>query len=280
MHNTPDHWLSFFPSPKPEGHKYDRGVALVYGGAHMTGAARLAVRAAQRIGAGLVVLASPDSAISIYAETLESVILLRTNNFPEWQSAVNAAKHTVILIGPGLGLDSEHKQYVLAALATGKPCVLDADALTIFADDPDQLFLKLHPHCILTPHEGEFQRLFGKQVDATAEKSMRAKHAAKMANCIVLLKGAETVIAAPDGQMIINNNAPPWLATAGSGDVLAGLTLGLMAQKMPIFWSAAAATWLHGDIANHFGVGMIAEDLVSGIPAALQRLLVSAVSTP
>ena len=273
MHNAPDLWISKFPVLKPDGHKYDRGVALIYGGAVMTGAARLAARGAQRIGAGMVVLAAPKQALSIYAEALESVIIRETNSLAQWQNLLAEPKHDVVLIGPGLGAGAEQKALVLTALASQKPCVLDADALTNFADCPDELFSKLHAQCVLIPHEGEFQRLFGARIDETADKTQRALRAAKIAGCVVLLKGAKTIITSPEKQFIISDNAPPWLATAGAGDVLAGLILGLIAQKMPIFLASAAAAWLHGDIANHFGLGLIAEDIVAGVPSALQRLL-------
>jgi len=273
LRNGPELWRSYYPVLKPDGHKYDRGAALVYGGAEMTGAARLATRAAQRMGAGLVTVATSTPSVRIYAEALESAIVRATDTLAEWQKNLDDPKVTAVLIGPGLGQGELQKSFVLAALATEKPCVLDADALTNFAATPEVLFSKLHAHCVLTPHEGEFARLFGTRIKADAAKTDRALQAAQIAKCIVLLKGAETVIASPDGQTLINTNAPPWLATAGAGDVLAGLILGLLAQKMPIFWAAAAATWLHGDIATRFGQGLIAEDLVDGVPRAVQNLL-------
>ncbi|HUY68644.1 MAG TPA: NAD(P)H-hydrate dehydratase, partial [Alphaproteobacteria bacterium] len=273
--NDPALWLDRFPFPQPEGHKYSRGHALIYGGAVMTGAARLAARAAQRIGAGLVTLGAPSSAIPIYAEALESAIARPVDNLPEWQDLLADAKRNAILIGPGLGIGAEQAALVLAALETGKSCVLDADALSNFADDPDKLFKKLHENCILTPHEGEFARLFpGLQRDIK-NKLERARKAAQRAGCVVLLKGADTVIAAPDGLAVINHNAPPFLAVAGAGDVLAGLILGLLAQNMPIFLATAAAAWVHGAAAQAFGPGLIAEDLVESLPAVLRGLSAS-----
>lgn len=271
--NSPDLWLNQWPRLKPEGHKYDRGHALIYGGAVMTGAARLAARAAQRIGAGLVTLAAPDAALSIYAQALESVIVRPMRNHDDWQALLSDERRNAVLIGPGMGLEMQHKDFVIAVLQTKKPCVLDADALTIFADHPQQLFDALHQNCVLTPHEGEFTRLFGHMINAATSKPERAAKAAQMARGTVLLKGAETVIAAPDGRTIVNNNAPPWLATAGAGDVLAGMILGLLAQKMPIFEAAAAAAWVHGRVACDFGPGLIAEDLIEGLPNALKSLL-------
>ncbi|MDD3371497.1 MAG: NAD(P)H-hydrate dehydratase, partial [Alphaproteobacteria bacterium] len=162
------------------------------------------------------------------------------------------------------------KEEVLAVLAAQRPSVLDADALTAFADEPDALFGALHAQCVLTPHEGEFARLFGV---GEGDKVFRAVSAAKRAGCVVLLKGAETVIASPSGDVLVNRNAPPWLATAGAGDVLAGMILGLAAQKMPVFSAAAAAAWVHGQSAAAHGPGLIAEDIVSGLPSVLSQLL-------
>lgn len=272
MQNSPDLWLGSYPFPKREGHKYDRGHALIYGGEVMTGAARLAARAAQRIGAGLVTIAATAKVVPIYAEALESVIVREANDVSDWRALLKDAKRNAILIGPGLGLGEAQAQSVAEALETRKSCVLDADALTNFMERPELLFSKLHDRCVLTPHEGEFARLFGTKIDAAAEKTERARQAAKLADCVVLLKGADTVIAAPDGNFVINNNAPPWLATAGAGDVLAGLILGLIAQKMPIFMATAAAAWVHGAAAAAFGPGLIAEDLVDGVPGIVKSI--------
>ncbi len=270
--NNPDLWLSVFPFPKPEGHKYTRGHALVYGGAIMTGASRLAARAAQRLGAGLVTLAAPQNVVALYAVALESVIVRQADKVDGWRALANDAKKNVILIGPGAGVRKELRDFVLEVLATRKPCVLDADALTAFADGPQTLFKALHPDCALTPHEGEFARLFGASVDSQADKITRTRKAAALAGSVVLLKGADTVIASPNGHAVVNHNAPPWLATAGAGDVLGGMILGLLAAGMPVFAAATAAAWLHGCIANNFGPGLIAEDLVEGIPGALKGL--------
>jgi hydroxyethylthiazole kinase-like uncharacterized protein yjeF len=271
--NTPSLWRSHYPFPKRDGHKYDRGHALIYGGEVMTGAARLGARAAQRIGAGLVTLAAPPKAVRIYAEALESVIVKEAKDGMAWRDLLADPQRNAVLIGPGLGLGATQARLVLTALSPRKPCVLDADGMTNFEGLSEALFPALHEKCVMTPHEGEFARVFGTQVDAAAAKPDRARQAAKIAGCVVLLKGAETIIAAPDGQTVINDNAPPWLATAGSGDVLAGLILGLMAQGMPVFWAAAAAAWVHGQIATNFGPGLIAEDLVNGVPVAVKGLL-------
>ena len=236
----------------------------------MTGAARLAARAAQRVGAGLVTLASPAVALPIYAEALESVIVRPCDTAQEWQVLVDNERKPALLIGPGLDLDSAQKAEVMVALAAKRPTVVDADGLTNFADTPEILFQALHIDCVLTPHEGEFMRLFG---EIEGDKPSRAFAVAQRAGCIVLLKGAKTVIASPNGDVQVNNNAPPWLATAGTGDVLAGMILGLVAQKMPVFQAAAASAWMHGQIASLNGPGLIAEDIVEGIPAVLREIL-------
>lgn len=273
--NGRDLWIDQFPFPQPEGHKYSRGHALIMGGALMTGAARLAARAAQRMGAGLVTLAAPERAIPIYAEALESAIIQPAGTGEEWKGLLDDTKRNAVLIGPGLGIGQTQADYVLMALDTHKPCVLDADALGNFTQTPDEFFAHLHAGCVLTPHEGEFARLFGRHIKKEADKLTRARKAAEIAGCLVLLKGADTVIADSSGYSIINVNAPPWLAVAGAGDVLAGMILGLLAQGVPIFKAAAAAAWLHGQAAINFGPGLVAEDLVSGLPPLLKSLFES-----
>ena len=270
--NNPDLWLSHFPLPDQDSNKYTRGHALIYGGAVMTGAARLAARAAQRMGAGLVTLAAPEVAFPIYSSALESVIIRAVNDALAWNDLLNDEKKTAVLIGPGMGIGHLQMDMILAALETGKACVLDADALTNFSEVPDILFSKLHARCVLTPHEGEFARLFRQHINLKQDRKTRAMEAAALTKAVVLLKGAETVIASADGQMALNTNAPPWLATAGAGDVLAGMILGLLAQKMPVFMAAAAGAWIHGESATKFGPGLIAEDIISGIPDALKCL--------
>ncbi|MGE3623470.1 MAG: NAD(P)H-hydrate dehydratase [Bdellovibrionales bacterium] len=268
--NARDLWIGAFPFVTPESHKYARGHALIAGGAVMTGAARMAARAAQRIGAGLVTLGAPESAIPVYS-TLESAIVCHADTPERWRELLADPKRNALLIGPGLGLGDRQKAFVLAALETKKPCVIDADALSNFAGAPGELLSRLHPSCILTPHEGEFARLFGR-LDPKRDKLTRARLAAETGNCIVLIKGADTVIAEPSGFAIINGNAPPWLATAGSGDVLAGIILGLVTQHMPPLLAAAAGVWIHGDAAHRFGPGLIAEDLIETLPAVLRDL--------
>lgn len=270
--SSPALWLKSFPFPQNDGHKYDRGSALVCGGTVMTGAARLAARAAQRVGAGLVTLAAPKAAYTIYAESLESVIVLEADSLEAWCNVLKDEKRNAILIGCGLGQGTGQTDFVLAALQSKKPCVLDADALTNFESNPEILFAALHAGCMLTPHEGEFARLFGKHIDLSLDRLTRVRQASILAGCCVLLKGHETIVAQPHGKAVVNKNAPPWLATAGSGDVLAGMIVGLLAQGMSPFDAACAAAWIHGEVANNFGIGLIAEDIVDGVPKILSGL--------
>jgi ADP-dependent NAD(P)H-hydrate dehydratase / NAD(P)H-hydrate epimerase len=266
--NHPDWWRGAFPWPTLESHKYTRGHALVAGGAVMTGAARLAARAAARLGAGLVTVAAPEPAFPIYAAALTGIIVQPAGGLDAFRGLLADPRRNAALIGPGAGVGDETRDKVLAILAAMKRTVLDADALTSFANNAEVLFGAIRSPCVLTPHEGEFARLF----DRSGSKLERACRAAKASGAVMLLKGNDTVIAAPDGRAAINPGAPPELATAGSGDVLAGIVLGLLAQGMPTFEAAAAAVWLHAEAARRFGLGLIAEDLVEALPAALAAL--------
>lgn len=261
--NAPSLWRHALRTPSLADHKYTRGAVLVQGGPlECTGASRLAALAALRIGAGHVSIACSAEALPVYAAALTSV-MTKTGDMA---TLTSDKKITSLVLGPGAGVTRRTRDDVLVALATKKPCVLDADALTVFADDRNTLLSALHPHAVLTPHEGEFARLFG-----GGDKLRRARNAAAEAGCTVLLKGNDTVIAAPTGQAVINASAPPWLATAGAGDVLAGAIAGLMAQGAPAFEAACAGAWLHGVAAALLGPGLIAED----VPAALPRALAS-----
>jgi NAD(P)H-hydrate epimerase len=240
----------------------------VLGGEEIAGASRLAALGAMHVGAGLVTLAAPEVVWPIYAASLMGVMVRRFGGLDDFNAMLTDKRKNAIAIGPGAGVGLTTRQYVLAALATKRAVVLDADALTSFADEPELLFRAVSSPCVLTPHEGEFSRLF----DFKGDKLERARRAAAHSNAVVLLKGADTVVAAPDGRAIINSNAPPQLATGGSGDVLTGLIAGLLAQGLDAFDAAAAAAWLHGEAANEIGLGLVAEKLPGALPEVLQRL--------
>jgi hydroxyethylthiazole kinase-like uncharacterized protein yjeF len=269
--NTTSLWQ--FPWPRAQAHKYDRGHAVVVSGpAHATGAARLAARAALRVGAGLVSVASPPDAMAVNAAHLTAIMLKSFEGAEGLTQLLSDQRLNALVIGPGLGIGGETRALVDAALRSGAAVVLDADALSSFKDDPEALFNRLHDACVLTPHAGEFERLFPALLDASASKVDAARQAAARAGCVILLKGGDTVIADPAGKAAINANAPPALATAGAGDVLAGLIAGLLAQRMSAFDAAACGAWLHGDAASRFGAGLIAEDLPEMIPQVLAGL--------
>jgi NAD(P)H-hydrate epimerase len=269
--NDPSLWSARYPWLRADDHKYRRGHLLIAGGETMTGAARLAARAARRIGAGLVTVACAPASHGIYASDSPGLITALVGNEAEFAALLKDGRRNVLLIGPGHGVDEATLRRTLLGLASGKSCVIDADALTVFADRPQTLFGAVRGPCLLTPHEGEFARLFP-DLHALPGKIERARQAAARAAAIVLLKGADTIVAAPDGRAIVNSSAPPALATGGTGDVLAGMAAGLMAQGMPAFEAAAAAAWLHGCAAARFGPGLIAEDLPDLLPATLRHL--------
>jgi NAD(P)H-hydrate epimerase len=267
--NGPALWLSRYPWPALGDHKYSRGHALIAGGASMTGAARLAARAAYRAGAGLVTIASPPSAVQIYSRDIAGLLISAVANEDEFNALLVDPRKNAVLVGPGCGVNRTTRNMALGALRAQKYVVLDADALSVFQDNPQDLFEAL-PGCnaVLTPHDGEFARLF----EQSGDKLERARTAAVRCGAVVLLKGPDTVIASPDGQAVINENAPPTLATGGTGDVLAGIILALMAQGMSPFDAACAAVWLHGEAATAFGPGLIASDIPDNLPLILNRL--------
>lgn len=266
--NHPRLWLRHLPRPRWEDTKYQRGHALISGGYPQTGAAKLAARAADRAGAGVVTVAVPEVAFPIYAAAFTSVVVHSLVEPGHFAGLLADPRITAVLIGPGASDGPETREQVLASLATGRPLVLDAGALTAFREEPAQLDRAIIGPCVLTPHEGEFHRLF----EAEGCKLDRTRAAASRSLAVVILKGSDTVIAAPDGRVIINSNAPAGLATAGAGDVLSGFLVGLMAQGMKPFWAAAAAVWLHGEAASEFGPGLIADDLPELLPLVLTRL--------
>jgi hydroxyethylthiazole kinase-like uncharacterized protein yjeF len=275
--NRPPLWRAAFPLPDVAGHKYKRGHAVVAAGTWSAGAPRLAARGALHAGAGLVTLASPPALYAIHAAALDAVIVRSIDGTSGLTELLADRRCNAVLLGPGAGAGPETAAAVTAALAPGRAAVLDADALTSFADDPAALFAAIRAGggAVLTPHEGEFGRLFGALpavVAAADSKLARARAAAAASGAVVVLKGPDTVVAAPDGRATIADNAPPWLATAGTGDVLAGMVTGLLAQGMPSFEAAAAAVWMHGEAARAFGPGLIAEDLPPMLPEVLAPL--------
>ncbi|MND77444.1 Bifunctional NAD(P)H-hydrate repair enzyme Nnr [compost metagenome] len=282
--NAPELWRDSLPSLSTNAHKYSRGHAAVFSGpAHSTGAARLSAMAAARSGAGAVTLLSPPDALSINAAHLTSIMVRETRSIKDIEAFLIDRKVAACVLGPGYGSPSFARDHALMLLTAAdgraeslKGLVLDADGITAFESKPEQLFnakRNSHNALVLTPHEGEFRRLFP---DISAENNLsktdKARKAAKRANAVVIYKGPDTVIAAPDGQAVINANGTPFLATAGSGDVLSGIVCGLLSQGMSAFEAASAAVWVHADAARRFGHGLIAEDLPNQLPAVWSGL--------
>jgi ADP-dependent NAD(P)H-hydrate dehydratase / NAD(P)H-hydrate epimerase len=302
--NTLELWCSAIPRAKQDAHKYTRGHAVVVSGPpFQTGAARLAARGALRMGAGLVTVAGSSSATAVNAAHLTAIMLAVCNRAQDLREILEDKRKNAVLIGPGGGVGQETRDLVEVALASGAAVVLDADAMTSFAEanegtketanfgftssrtkavtSPAALFAAIHAKpdrpVVMTPHEGEFKRLFP-DLAKLPSKLDRAREAAKISGAVVVLKGADTVIASPNGEASISANAPPTLATAGSGDVLAGFIAGLSAQGMPAFHAACASVWLHGECANVFGAGLIAEDLPEVLPQVLAKLIQASTS--
>lgn len=267
--NGPEIWSGALHWPAPSDHKYSRGHALVVGGPILTGAARLSAKAAQRAGAGAVTVAAPGDAQTVYKVALESIMVAPYRDTSALQEIVTMPKVSATLIGPGAGLVTATRERASMILRAGKPAVIDADAISIFEGAPELLFDSVKGPAVLTPHEGEFARLFP---DLRGGRVFRARAAAARSRCVVLLKGFDTVIAAPDGRVAINSNAPADLATAGAGDVLSGIIVALLSQGLPAFEAAAAGAWMHAQSAAAFGPGLIPEDITAGIPAVLRDL--------
>jgi len=282
--NAPMLWRGAFPLPAVDGHKYSRGHVLVLsGGLASTGAARLAARGALRAGAGLVTIASPREALPAHAAANLAIMVRPVDNLVEWSGLLDDRRINALVLGPGGGVGQAMQEKVMAALARPGLVLLDADALTSFVEEPENLFTALanrdSGNTILTPHEGEFARFFNKKggFPSVKQKLEAGRKASHETTVTLVLKGADCVVAAADGRAAIAENAPPWLATAGSGDVLAGMIAGLGAQGMPAFEAACAAVWLHGEAASEFGPGLISEDLPEILPKILRRLLAHAV---
>ncbi|MCI5045169.1 MAG: NAD(P)H-hydrate dehydratase, partial [Aquisalinus sp.] len=264
--NVPALWQNCFPKPDHEAHKYARGAAYVLsGGPFESGAARLGAVAALRSGAGIVKLLCPAAALQVNACHLTEVMQQRADTVEDIGAALSDARVTAVLAGPGMGASETTRAKVLEVLQAKACVVLDADALTSFDENPDVLFSALRADDVLTPHPGEFSRLFGDLLEKTGDKLNAVRQAARISGAVVLLKGDDTVIAAPSGQAAINTNGSPWLATAGSGDVLAGIITGLIAQGMPSFEATCAAVWLHAEAGHLSGPGTIAGDLVGAL---------------
>jgi hydroxyethylthiazole kinase-like uncharacterized protein yjeF len=277
--NTPPFWQKSFPVPQVDGQKYSRGHALIVSGdLAATGAARMSARGALRAGAGLVTLASPRDALAVNATALTAVMVRATDTAVEFAELLTDKRLNACVIGPGAGVGPRTRDFVLTALSAQRRLVLDADALTSFAGAPEDLFQPIKalpdPQVVLTPHEGEFPRLFSDLSNKHPFRSKleRVRAAAERCGAVVLLKGPDTVVASPDGRATIAANAPPWLATAGAGDVLAGMIAGMLAQGVAAFEAACIGVWMHGEAAREAGPGLIAEDLTEVLPAVFRRL--------
>lgn len=285
VENTPDAWLEAFPFPAVDAHKYRRGHVGVFSGeAAATGAARLAALAAARIGAGAVTVLSPSEAIAANAAHLTSIMLRRCDGIADALAFFQARHPRALVYGPGLRPEASTADFLIQLLEAEEvpqALVVDASGITALALRSQVFFLLLKrqgtPEMILTPHEGEFRSLFpeiAKKRDIS--KLAKARAAAELAGAVIVYKGADTVVAAPDGRAVINANGTPWLATAGSGDVLSGLCAGLAAQNMPAFEAACAAVWIHAEAAHWFGPGLIAEDLPAAVLPVIRDLIARA----
>lgn len=268
--NQPALWATDYPLPKPTHHKYQRGHVVIAGGAVMTGAARLAAHAARRVGIGLLTLAVPPEAWSVYAASQPGAIVRKAGDLAAFAGIAGEERITALLIGSGLEPDGATADLVRTGTALSRPTVIDGGGLTVLAGNGQ--LIQGRPDIVLTPHEGEFGRLFPDLV-ASPSKLERAQEAARRTGCTIVLKGSDTVVAAPDCGCIVAAGAPPTLATAGSGDVLAGVITGLLGLQIPALQAAAMGVWLHGQAAEGFGLGLIAEDLPDRIPGALAKAL-------
>lgn len=268
--NSPKLWARLIPEPGPESHKYTRGHAVILGGRRMTGAARLASEAAMRTGAGMCSIVADATTADVYRSGAPHILFESLESPGDFPAHMADERRRAALLGPGAGRDDDEalRQAVIGTLKTGKPVVLDADALNVFERHRQELFSALHDNAVLTPHEGEFSRLFP---DITGSPLEKCAAAAGIMTGVMVLKGAETVIAQEDRQ-VVNVHSTPWLASAGTGDVLAGMILGLLAQGMPVFEAACAAVWIHGETGLRIGQGLVATDLTGKIPEVLQEI--------
>lgn len=269
VENTQCLWLSSLPWPDESSHKYRRGHVMVIGGMTMTGAPRLSAQAAQRIGAGLVTLAYPYDAMSGYNLSPASILLSPFRDTLTMQELWEPRKVRALLFGPGAGQNVTTRERAIAVLKSKIPCVLDADALSVFAGHIDLLCQYTGDHVIITPHEGELERLIPNNF---TDKISWAIQAAEKLGVVLVLKGADTIIARPDGYIAVNTHTSPFLATGGSGDVLAGIIVGLLAQGMDSFKASCAAVYMHGEAALQHGPGLIAEDIINLMPKVLRQI--------
>ena len=272
--NEPSLWIDQFPFPLSSDHKYSRGMLVINTGPkYQTGAARLAGRSALRVGAGAVTMVCDEETAEILEPQISVELLSVIKEKNDFQKLLKDKRVSSVLIGPGNGVNDETKARTLMALAFVDNCVIDADAITCFENNPTELFIDTYPHTILTPHEGEFKRLFGEDIASMNDKVLRCIEAAKLAGSIILLKGSDTVIASPDGNVVINSSEAPYLATAGSGDVLAGIIASLVGEnKMKAFDAACAGAYIHSKLGEMIGPGLIAEDLIDNIPLMIKKL--------
>lgn len=271
IENAPDLWRGRLPwPPVMDGNKYKRGHAIMAGGHTLTGAIRMAALAATRIGAGLCTIAAPKNLLGVYTAELPHILFRPAASLVGFGALLKDQRLNAVLIGPGQGQDDVDglRKSVLAILAKTRGTVLDADALTVFAKGRARLLTALHDRCVLTPHEGEFGKLFPELTGGKVEKAVAA---AELCGCVVLIKGSETVIAAPGRDPVVNRHSTPWLATAGTGDTLAGMITGLLAQGMDAFDAACAAVWMHGEAGLRCGPGLVAPDLAGKIPDIMRE---------
>ena len=271
--NSPKLWKRYFPWKKLSGHKYSRGRVVIFGGKkELVGATILSSLAALKTGAGSVKIICSKDTIHTYSIKFPSVLKAEINTFNELKKFLKEEKITSILIGPGAGSNKKIKKITKLILKKVKYVVLDADALTCFKNDLKSLYLLLDKNKIITPHIEEFHRIFPK-IKKNIRSIEKIKIASKLIKSNIILKGPKTIILSDDKKIVINHHSSPELAVIGSGDVLGGLIVSLIGKsKMNPFLAGCAATWLHGDIAKKYGKGLISEDIIKGIPAALKRL--------
>lgn len=241
------------------------------------GAARLSARGSLRGGAGLVTVAAPTDALASHAAHLSAIMLRQVDTPADLAALLADARFNALVVGPGGGVGARTRDLALTIVSAKRTAVLDADALTSFAEKPDILFEAIagagNRDAGATPHDGEFRRIFPDLAeDEALSKLERARQAAARSGAVIVLKGADTVTAAPDGRAAISANAPPWLGTAGSGDVLSGMIVAMLAQGVPAFEAACIAVWMHGEAGAEAGPGLIAEDVPEALPAVLRRL--------